>query len=63
MGIALAVALGSIALHWPNIIAGAPFLAWAMVAMVVVPENGFKPAVRNATELGTFVRSIHVVRG
>ncbi len=46
VGIVISVALGSIALALPVIVGGVMFIALAALLVVIMPENGFKPASR-----------------
>ncbi|MEM7363804.1 MAG: MFS transporter [Pseudomonadota bacterium] len=63
LGIAVAVVLGSMALHWPLLLAGILFLAWGCAALVLMPETRFAPArTADRGEPGTLWRSLDVVR-
>ncbi len=68
LGVPFAVALGSIAIALPMVVAGAIFVALGLLLIVVMPEHGFTPAPRGErTTFGsmgdTLKEGIGTIRG
>ena len=63
LGIGVAVAVGSIELHYPLILSGLIFVLWSLSLIYLMPETGFSPAHDStAPVMDTLRQGIGVVR-
>jgi DHA3 family tetracycline resistance protein-like MFS transporter len=65
LGIAIAVVIGSIEVHYPVLLAGVLFIAWSILLVFLMPERGFtpQPSAGLASMSGTLKQGVGVVRG